>query len=48
MEAPVEEKVELGEAPATGDMNSMGLYTSAMAAALAALAFVSRKKKKNS
>ena len=47
-EAPVEEKVELGEAPATGDMNSMGLYTSAMAAALAALAFVSRKKKKNS
>ena len=48
VEAPVEEKVELGEAPATGDMNSMGLYTSAMAAALAALAFVSRKKKKNS
>ena len=47
-EAPVEEKVELGEAPATGDMNSVGLYTSAMAAALAALAFVSRKKKKNS
>ena len=48
VEAPVEEKVELGEAPATGDMNSVGLYTSAMAAALAALAFVSRKKKKNS
>ena len=47
-QAPVEEKVELGKAPATGDMNSMGLYTSAMAAALAALAFVSRKKKKNS
>ncbi len=27
-------------------MNSVGLYTSAMAAALAALAFVSRKRKR--